>query len=336
MFIRSFFLFLGIIFPLGFGIYVLVIDRKGNTNRIFSAFAYLISFFFFCHFMLAFTQDRGIALFWAKIINISLFIPPLFLCFIIEFLYLFQRDKKKRYIIYTLIFCQPIIILIYHTITGFKDITIIKFGIGYLIDPSNFSYFVLQIWALMVFSVSVVIYVFKFFITRTKEKKSQASILLVSFILILLILITAMVNQKIKLFLANNEIYFFIGMFILTIISLTYAIRRFRFFNLNLATASEHIIATMKDGLFICDRQHIIHFMNKFACTLTGFSISELRGISFKELLFNENYHHAQLNDIIKNQLDSEIDLILKTKDRGSLPCSCIFSFFQVNGTISP
>ncbi|MBN2532088.1 MAG: response regulator [Spirochaetales bacterium] len=336
MYIRSFFLFSGIIIPLGFGIRVLLLDRKGITNRIFSILTYFISFYFFCHFVLSFLQNQDIALFWARIMNISWFIPPILLSFSVEFLPLFQQDRVKRFIIHIFVLCQPVIIFCFLVITGFKDIHITEYGAGYIINPSSpFSLFT-RIWAGVLFLSSIILAAYKFIIKGKKTEQDKTVLLLVSFILIPLLGLVPLLNKVFQFFPLHYEIYFFFGAVFLMIFTLTYTVGRFRFFYLNPATASEHVIATMKDGLFICDRDHTIHFINKFAATLTGFSLNELRSTCFENLLFKEDYTPVDLNEILKKYLDYELDLVLKTKDRGSLPCSCIFSFFQVNGTTSP
>ncbi|MBN2441786.1 MAG: response regulator [Spirochaetales bacterium] len=334
--IRVILFFLGIVVPIGFGTHVHLLNRKGTTNQLFLAFSYLIAFFFFCHFMLSFINDIQIALFWVKALHLSLFLPPLFLCFIISFLALFQDNNRRRYLIYVFLFSLPIIFWSFLLLSNFKDLILIKQDMGYLISTPHLIYFIIKIWVILHIIASMCLYSYKYVKTSEIIRQKKATVLIINIIIILFLLTMPLVNYFLNILPQPNEIYFFTGGLLFTLITATYAVRHLRLFHLNPATASEHIIATIKDGLFICDREHIIHFINKFASTLTGFSSSELKGNSFEEFLFDERYNPADLNDIIKNKLDNELDLILKTKDRGSLPCSCIFSFFQVNGAISP
>src|SRR5205085_4807929 len=100
------------------------------------------------------------------------------------------------------------------------------------------------------------------------------------------------------------------------VLIVTLAFRRYKLVTLTPSIASQEIISTMADALFVCDADGRIQFANRAAETILGFNASELVGRNIDELVEDAEGDASYMNMRSATVLNKERTFAAKNGER--------------------
>jgi PAS domain S-box-containing protein len=304
------------------GLLVYYKSPTGLINKVFFFLALELAVWQFTKFNLQVSENYDFAFIWQKIgFAWILMVPTMFIFAVV---YAGKEKILKNKILQVAIWA-PMFWNLYSYITTDESGLPHKQPWGWAYDipqevyEKDFYDVVISIWmAFVAFSV-IFFFFYGFFKSKGKVKRQQAKFILVG----ILILLAFGLFDWSPGFRMNWPELFGIGLMIF-IVLLGYAVWKYELFAIDPVTASESIIKTMDDALFLVDSKWEILSVNQAACELTGDKKSDLEGENLRNVLFGEDAYKKEefTFKVLGKDIVRDYEILVRRKGGKVIPVS--------------
>jgi PAS domain S-box-containing protein len=305
---------------IGLVIYILSIKHKSNLNRICALLIFSIAVWSFGFAFMTGASSYDEAMLWD---NVASFGWCSFSSFAVWFAFVFAKREKvlNKWFFYLFIFFIPGI-FIYQQWSGHLTFDYMKMPFGWAsVGTDTFWIYLFYIYYISFILLSLFLYLDFWKKTNISYEKKQARII---FIMTLIPLLSGSITDALlpELGYTIPRLSNFI---ILTWAGgLVYAIAKYKLMNVNVAIASDKIISTMPDTLFLILPDTSIVDINNAASELTGYPREELTGKPVEMFLEEETslFKGAGLERLLNEGTIRDYRVNYRTKSGESIPIS--------------
>ena len=304
------------IFTASIGIYVLLLNTKKITNRVFSSLVFLISIFCIGEFMTRASTTPESALLFGRVCYSSL---ALISCLGIHFSLVFPRKypndtnifARYKYSLFALYMGGIILAIIFNILVSIQDVQMSEWGYRVTLGVSTVFMIYWLLFCSLYAAFTLTYTYFKKHITKNEKKQIQ--------------FVTVGFSLVVIFSLATNAIppYLGLSIFPMTTISLvlfslivTYSMAKYNLMKLTTAETADAVVDTMVDSLIVVDQNENIVNVSKSTLNLLGYNKEKLIGLPLKQVIKPSDLEKKE--DAIKRILandklkDTEIELITK------------------------
>jgi len=306
------FLFAGVVYVY-LGSYILYLNAKETINRIFVIGALALSIWAFSYAMEVIATDYSNAVFWRRTCSVGWsFFYAIMLHFVMALLQNSSISKIQKYkfnwkflLLYVPSFINVYIYGISSELSsklfnltktefGWRSVTTNHFW-DYFFDAYYVSYSILSIILLF------------FVMKRTKLIREKKQVTLIFSSILVCFVAGSTTDIIFSYFVEINLPQIAILFFLIPMISMWHAIRKYGLMTLSLSTVSEDILSRMSEGLLLLDSSGKILMINDFFIKLTGYTIDKIIGEKPKDI-FSHQTNMADKNSIWDNLLIDDVD----------------------------
>ncbi|MFX1521820.1 MAG: PAS domain S-box protein, partial [Promethearchaeota archaeon] len=311
------------------GIFVYSKDTKNSMNRLFMLSCLSLSYWAFTEFGLRQAESFDSASFWIKL-N---FLWPFTLAFLLHFTLVFTEQTKflKTKATYALIYAPTSLFsfLAMNIAPGTPIRT--YWGWTYTFFENILVFYISATWAVALGTLALYL-LLRYYIRADKRKKQQTKYILIGFSFPV---IMGSLTEGLFPLLSIRFPELTNSSFVLGSIVIAYAVLKYELFVLTPATATENIIATISDALFLVNPDRKIVSVNQTTLELLGYEEKELIGQSMKSILTEDSekslFKRIESNELIGERSICDIETVFKTKDARSVPISLSVSIMHDN-----
>jgi len=311
---------LATIISINIGFYVLLLNPKKNTNKVFSLLVLFFAIFCFSEFMVRISETKEVASIWGRI---GYIIVPIVSSIGLHFSLVFPRVypnyknifTRYKYSLHFLYLTGIILAITSSLLISVKNVQLSEWGHRVVLGNSIVIFITWLVFCTFFAALNLMHTYFKKNIT-IKEKK-QIGFLTGGFLIIVIFS------------LGTNLIppLFGFSIFPMTTVSLAlfsfmvaYSMIRYRLMKLTTAETADVVIDTIADSLFVIDGNKTIINVNKSTLDLLGYTRKELMNVPLENIV---NLPHFESNILSKVSADGrikDIEAEFFTKERKSIP----------------
>ena len=318
--------FLSFLISLFLGAYVLIKAPEKKINVIFFIFSLLASALCFIEFEFRIAESIDRAVLWSKIQSLWPFVLAISLHFVIEI----KEIKKRKNLIYILIYVPAIVIFLIDLQTNL--ITAIPTNVpwGWSLQRQNniVGYFAAA-WAGIVLLLSVYL-PYKYYLEFSGVKKKQVFLILLAFVINLVFaLITDVISPFLNLVIPELSNTLSIIPFAI----IAFAMWKYQLFEINPNSLIGKLLMTLNDSVFLTNSKQEIIEVNEAGIAMLNYQSNELIGkkIDFiihktsEQILSVEN-----ISKILKSDIN-DIEINFCSKNGKVIPVSISLSETSLN-----
>ena len=261
---------------IGFGTGIIVYQNKPgySLNRIFALLCIFIAFYTFAEFGYLQAESYKSAGFWMKMRAIWAF--PVSLSLHFTLLYIGKINKFSRAII-ILSYFSAVVILILELATDIISAGPIKdaYGWTYTLPEEKICFYISSLWTIGIALTSTILIFFHYRQAIGKLARKQALLVLIGFVIPLVS--TSIIDPLLLLSGFHIPDIFTLSLLI-AVLFIGYAIKHHRLFYFDKGTATDGLIETMSNFLFLVDSFGTIECFNPAAMKLFGYSEEKIKG----------------------------------------------------------
>lgn len=322
---------------IGIFVYVFFFLSQNKTNKIFSAFVFLLGITQALDGIMRLSTTAETAVEWSKISAAPwVFISPLGLLFSLR--YSGWHQKFSNNLLIVILFLPPIL-LEFLIIAGLNEVTIEKSEIWHWIanpKPSAAT-IIIYLWNSVTSFVMFILF-WLYYIQVRKDKRKNRFSLLIAAGTAISFMIGITTEVIFPLVFGINDLP--VSTISITIFSLSIliAITKYKAFDYSPKHQWKNILDTMNEGVLIVDNKDRIMYANKAFCWQTGFGYDELKGQVARNLLTNEQDTRKKIEETMLERLEkksSQFEVLLKTKSGKNIWTLISGSpYFDIHGNV--
>ncbi len=300
---------------------------ENNTlNRVAALICIFLTYLSFVEFEYRSSFSIKRAYFWFKLGSLFPFIFPLMFHIVLAFTRKLYVKKLKLLLI--VIYIQALIITIMDITTNefLKDISLRHWGWSYTISKSIFSYSLFA-WIIIICLISLYFFYINYKYEKNYNIKQVSQYILVGLLIIICISIfTDLICPFIGISIPESfSISFLLGALIIG-----YAIWKFKPYVITPELASQNIISSMSDALFLVTPDGKIRKTNPATNKIIGFTEKELQDRPFDTLLIDKTFDDL-LKTLEENKSIHDIETIFISKEGKEISISLSASAMRDN-----
>ena len=277
-------------------------------NRILMVFAWILFFWGFTEFECLQANDVHQALFWMRL-NASWYLVP---AVALHISILYSNLRVNRPILYSSVYAPPIILALYEILATPYQPVMTPWGWDYYYTGS-FGYVEL-LWGVLASVAALFIIMGRYRNAKSPEQKTGVVYVFSGF----LIPMVAGISYGVLLLFSIDVPDLTMPTSALGFFLVGYAVWRHGTYVLTASTATEDILSTMPDALFLVNSRGEINVSNRTASTLFEYRTSELVGKMLTSLSQDPGIMEAQLRD----STSTSFEIGFKTKRGLVIPVS--------------
>ncbi len=307
------------IFNVIIGVYILSLNPKKTTNKIFFLFILGFVIFNISEFFVRISTNQEDALFWGRANYSVLWLSVSFaLIFVIHFP---RKTISKQYnlifknlqvVVFIIGFILYIFLINQLSIQNVKDT---EWGFRVILTSSTFF---IAIWLIIITGLSTIILIHKYFYRELyRYEKKQIKIFSLSILLVALIAVITNLLPPIL----NYRIFPMTSLFLLMFaFMVAYTIKKYYFLFPSLELIAENILETMNESVIIIDKNDKIISVNKSTVKLLGYDKKNLIGLSLNKII--ELSSRDKFDDLKQKKKLEGFEAGFITKSRKKIPMS--------------
>ena len=296
------------------GIYGYKQDRKSKTNRIFLHLSICCGLWSGGYAMMLTSDNINIAFFWRGVASLGY---CYFNGFWLYFAYLLNNTDDLEYIsIIKFLASVPTTLLFIFNVIVEPSTAMIKEYYGWIdVSPELLIQIVYTVWAITLDIAGVVVLYRRSKYSKKNRVKHQTKIILRTCI------ISIVIGSFTDLVLPSMGLVLFPSAVITAVIALCgicYVINKHKMISDTTRYVSEYIFNTVNEPIFILGEDFIIQNCNKATSIITDYTLKELEGKIFSELIEHINF---DFKTIMKKGYVNNVEVNLRNKDGSYIIC---------------
>ena len=305
---------ISVIVYLCIGIYVIAIDKKSTTHRLFFLICISLTIWAFFAIFAFSTKDKEIFLLYYKITSFG-FLP--FWALVLHFCLVISKVLKLRSYIAAILYL-PAIAFIYRNLTAvlfYKDF-ILDGDLWIFITDTDSIWTYLYLLYTSVYTVGCVIFLI-LYIKRsaTKREKKQSVTILSAFIICFIVGTTdAVLLPLVSSYKSPGPSPM---IFLIWIFGIWYAIAKYRFLALTPELVSREIIANIDESIILFDPNIEIMFINEKTEKLIESSINKLNSKNLSAIIYEHEALLVEIKKLIEDNLQDFSTRLHYVKNEG-------------------
>ncbi len=323
------------VFTAFIGVYIILLNSKKITNRIFAVLVLFFAIFSISEFMTRVSTTKESALLFGRICySVFLIISCLALHFSLAFPRRYPNYKniftRYKYLLPALYGIGGILVIILNILISIQDVKVSEWGYRVILNSS--TEFVI-FWFLLASSYAAFTLAHTYFKKRiTTNEKRQIQFVTIAFLILA------------SFSLGTNLIPPLFGMsvFPMTTVSLTlfslivaYSMIRYRLMKLTTAETADVVIDTMADSLLVIEGNTTIVNANKSTLSLLGYTKKELMNVPLEDIVNLSHFESNVLSKVSAERMVEDVETEFVTKEGKLIPMNIsASSIYNDNGEL--